>query len=113
MRRVMIVFAAFALSVALAAPVLAGGPPPTHEDGSRVRVTVVVDSSGLEYDSIVGPSLPANGPFQELYMGMDGKLHTAFGPGDTGYVGGRWALTMEDGSVAYFSCPLLGNGNAS
>ena len=113
MRRVMTVFAAFALSVALAAPALAGGPPPRDDDGNRVRVTVIVDSTGLEYDSIVGPSLPANGPFQELYVGMDGNLHTEFGPGDQGYVGGRWKMQMEDGSYVYFSCPLLGNGSAS
>lgn len=112
MRRATILFAAFALSIALAAPAMAGGPPPRDDDGNRVRVTVVVNSTGLEYDSIVGPSLPPHGPFQDLYVGEDGKLHTDFGPGDPGYVGGRWRMETPDGYV-YFSCPLLGNGSAA
>jgi len=126
MRRGMIVFAAFALSVALAAPALAGGPPPRDEDGNRVRVEVYVESQGLTFDSIVGPSLPNNGPFQELRPGEGpgGKLATDFGPGDPGYLGGRWWIdgngngvmddpTGEEDSDVYFSCPLLGHGSAS
>ena len=62
MRRGMIVFAVFALSVALAAPALAGGPPPRDEDGNRVRVEVYVTSQGLMFDSIVGPSRPQQRP---------------------------------------------------
>lgn len=123
MRRGMIVFAVFALSVALAAPALAGGPPPRDEDGNRVRVEVYVTSQGLTFDSIVGPSLPNNGPFQQLFMTADG-LETEFGPGDPGYLGGRWWIdgngngvmddpTGEEDSDVYFSCPLLGHGSAS
>jgi hypothetical protein len=113
----MVVLAAFGLSVALAAPALAGGPPPSDEDGNRVRVSVFVESQGLYFDSIVGPSLPANGPFQELRM-EDGRLVTEFGPGDPGYVGGRWWVDANgngemDGEDAYFSCPLLGHGSAT
>jgi hypothetical protein len=42
-------------------------------------------------------------------------LQTEFGPGDPGYVGGRWWVDgngngeMDDEDV-YFLCPLLGPG---
>ncbi len=119
MRRFATIGAVFALMMAVAAPAVAGGPPPRDEDGNRVRVIVYVESQGLFYESIVGPSLPANGPFQELRPGEGpgGTLATDFGPGDKGYVGGRWWVDangsgeMDDGD-AFFSCPLLGKGSA-
>lgn len=97
------------LGLMAAAPALAasGGRP-----GSDV--VIYVTSRGLYYDSIVGPDLPHHGRFQKLEMGPNG-LQTEFGPGDHGYVGGRWWLDlngdgeMDDGD-AYFSCPLLGPG---
>ena len=97
------------LGLMAAAPALAaaGGRP-----GSDV--VIYVTSQGLYYDSIVGPNLPHHGRFQKLEMGPNG-LQTEFGPGDHGYVGGRWWLDvngdgeMDDGD-AYFSCPLLGPG---
>ncbi|MEE8332100.1 MAG: hypothetical protein V3R84_10055 [Acidimicrobiia bacterium] len=122
MRRVMTVLVAFGLSVALAAPALAGGPP-RNEDGSRkrVEVTVVGEDSvnyGLTFASIVGPDLPAHGPFQQLFPQMDGTLQTDYGPGDPGYLGGRWWIDVNgdeemDSGDKYFSCPLLGHGSAS
>ena len=103
-----------------AAPALAGGPPPRDEDGNRVRVVVYVESQDLFFDSIVGPSLPANGPFQQLRPGdgPGGTLATEFGPGDPGYVGGRWWIDENtngemDSEDTYFSCPLLGHGSAT
>jgi hypothetical protein len=102
------------MAVLLAVPAFAGGPPPRTGDGGRVRVQVYVTSQGLTYDSIVGPSLPQQGPFQKLEMGPHG-LQTEFGPGDPGYVGGRWWIdangddVMNDGD-SFFSCPLLGPG---
>jgi hypothetical protein len=45
-------------------------------------------------------------------------LATKFGPGDPGYVGGRWWVNangsgeMDEGD-AFFSCPLLGVGSAT
>ena len=106
-----------AISLVFAVPAFAGGgPPPTTEDGDRVRVEVYVRSQGLVYDSIVGPALPPNGPFQKLEM-VDGQLETDFGPGDPGYLGGRWWVDangngeMDEGD-AFFSCPLLGKGHA-
>ncbi len=117
-RKALILFTALGLSVALAAPALAGGPPPRDEDGNRVRVSVYVESQHLWFDSIVGPSLPAKGRFQELKM-VDGVgLVTEFGPGDPGYVGGRWWVDVNgngemDEGDHFFSCPLLGHGSAT
>jgi hypothetical protein len=80
------------------------------------RPVIYVESQGLCYDSIVtAQDLPAHGPFQVLEEDADNHcggpaLKTAFGPGDPGYVGGRWILTMPDGSVVRFMCPLLGPG---
>ena len=78
--------------------------------------TVFVTSQELYYDSIVLADLPRKGRFQELIpTGVPGVLMTEFGPGDHGYVGGRWWLDadgdgeMSDGD-AYFLCPLLGPG---
>ena len=71
----------------------------------------------LCYDSIVtAQDLPNKGAFQVLEPDTANRcnsspaLKTEFGPGDPGYVGGRWVLTMRDGSMVYFSCPLLGPG---
>jgi hypothetical protein len=106
-----------------AVPVFAGGGPvPRNDDGSRIRPVVYVTSQGLLYNSIVGPNLPQEGPFQQLfppganpdYPGVV-TLSTEFGPGDLGYVGGRWWVDangnneMDEGD-AFFSCPLLGRG---
>ena len=123
MRRLATLLATVALLMAVAAPALAGGGPPPKEGdgpGDRVRVTVYVESQGLFFDSIVGPNLPAKGPFQQLRPGEGpgGTLATEFGPGDRGYVGGRWWVDangngeMDDGD-AFFSCPLLGHGSAT
>jgi len=83
MRRLATLLATVALLMAVAAPALAGGGPPPKEGdgpGDRVRVTVYVESQGLFFDSIVGPNLPANGPFQELRPGEGpgGTLATFF-----------------------------------
>ena len=98
-----------------------GGPVPRDEDGNRIRPVIYVTSQGLYYDSIVGPNLPQEGPFQRLfppYANPDWEgdtLSTEFGPGDRGHVGGRWWVDangndkMDEGD-AYFSCPLLGPG---
>lgn len=123
MRKFVTVTTALALLIVLASPALAGGgPPPRDGDGpgERVRVVVYVESQGLFFESIVGPNLPAHGPFQELRPGEgpDGTLATDFGPGDPGYLGGRWWVDangngeMDEGD-AFFSCPLLGQGSAT
>ena len=80
-------------------------------DGPIVYVT----GQDLFYDSIVTTNLPPKGPFQLLEMAGPTGLQTEFGPGDRGYVGGRWWVDangsgeMDEGD-GFFSCPLLGPG---
>ncbi len=86
----------------------AQGKPGHLNDGTYVYVT----SQEMYYRTIVPPTgdgtLPMNGPFQVLEV-IDGQLTTEFGPGDQGYVGGRWKLVDENGNtIKYFLCPLLG-----
>jgi hypothetical protein len=85
-------------------------------DGGPV---IYVMSQDAFYDTILLGGLPYNGTdnFQKLEPtgGPHGGPYTEFGPGDTGYYGGRWwvdvngndAMDDEDG---YFLCPLLGPG---
>ncbi len=114
-RKVALVTFVLVLSLIVAAPAFAGGPPPSGDDSSRVRVSIYVTSQGLVYDSIVGPALPHQGPFQKLEMGGPTGIQTEFGPGDPGHVDGRWWVDVNgneemDADDAYFSCPLLGPG---
>jgi hypothetical protein len=73
--------------------------------------TVFVTSQGLYYDTFVTRDpIPMQGPFQLLANG-----ETEFGPGDPGYLGGRWwedsnANGIQDADDHYFHCPLLGPG---
>ena len=77
---------------------------------------VYVTSQGLYYDSFVSAkSLPAHGRFQVLEPTTvaGANVQTEFGPGDQGYVGGRWWLDDGDGIMEkgeLFLCPLLGPG---
>lgn len=106
-KRVGLMLLVLALSAAAAVPAFAGG----RGDGPIIFVT----GQGLYYDSIVtADPLPNQGPFQELRVGENG-LETDFGPGDPGYVGGRWWMDLNgdgemDSGDHYFSCPLLGPG---
>ena len=83
--------------------------------GAMGAPIVYVNSQGLYYDSIALTSLPMKGNFQQLILQDDESLSTEFGPGDVGYLGGRWWLDannndeMDEGDV-YFMCPLLGPG---
>ena len=115
--------------VAVLALVLFGGlllspsPASAKRGGTGGRgdgPVIYVTGQGLIYDSIVtADPLPPHGRFQKLEMGGPTGLQTEFGPGDQGYVGGRWWLDLngndvmdppgEDGDK-YFSCPLLGPG---
>ncbi len=103
--------AAFVLALGLltAAPAFAasGGRPESP-------IVIYVTSQGLYYDSIPGPVLPHHGPFQKLEVTANGP-QTEFGPGDKGYVGGRWWVDVNgdnqmDAGDTYFLCPLLGPG---
>lgn len=73
--------------------------------------TVYVSSQGLYYDTFVTvEELPMRGRFQLLEAGV-----TEFGPGDPGYLGGRWwvdvnANGIQDEEDNFLLCPLLGPG---
>jgi hypothetical protein len=81
--------------------------------GGRAGSTgvVYVSSQGLYYDTFAAVDpLPQQGVFQQLENGT-----TEFGPGQPGYLGGRWwedlnANGMQDAGDHYFLCPLLGPG---
>lgn len=80
---------------------------------------VYVESQGLYYDTFRTTDLNGVGRFQPLYPngGPDGVASTPYGPGDQGYVGGRWWIDTDgDGEMdegdTYFSCPLLGPGRS-
>ncbi len=83
--------------------------------GRGTGPTVWVTSQELYYDSIVLTGLPQKGRFQKLIPIAPGVLMTEFGPGDVGYLGGRWWMDVNDngemdGDDNYFMCPLLGPG---
>jgi hypothetical protein len=79
---------------------------------------VYVTEQEMYYDSVITTPLPPRGKFQllELGAGPHGGPQTEFGPGDPGYLGGRWwvddnpANGLMDDTDTYFSCPLLGPG---
>ncbi len=90
-------------------------PPQTFDTPPAPPGTVIyVTSQGLYYDSLVLAGLPQEGRFQKLEMGTNG-LQTEFGPGDPGYLGGRWWVDANgndemDDMDMYFLCPLLAPG---
>ena len=106
MKRKLIVLSAV-LIIALVAAV------PALADRGTAGV-IYVTSQGLYYDTYtVADPLPFKGPFQQLVNGT-----TEFGPGDPGYLGGRWWVDTNGNGVMdltdhYFLCPLLGPGRAS
>ena len=104
---------ALALMVALGTAALAHGSK-AQGQGRGDGPVVYVTGQGLYYDSVVtADPVPGNGRFQELRMGPNG-LETDYGPGDTQYVGGRWAEDFDgDGVIHYFVCPLLGPGRTA
>lgn len=105
-------------SAAAQAQGLVGGNPPAQPPARGSGPVIYVTGQDLAYDSIVLSVLPNEGPFQLLEPGGPTGLQTEFGPGDLGFVGGRWWLddgdgVMEDPGVSgdvYFLCPLLGPG---
>jgi hypothetical protein len=84
--------------------------------GGRAGETgaVFVTSQGLYFDTfVVVDPLPMRGKFQLLANGV-----TEFGPGDPGYLGGRWwedtnGNGVQEASDHFFLCPLLGPGRES
>lgn len=101
-----------ALAVALGVGMTSTGETEAKTpDKPLPRVSVYVESQGLCYDSIVtAQNLPDQGRFQTLEEDpanhCGSGLKTEFGPGDPGYLGGRWMTADGD----RFMCPLLGPG---
>ncbi len=89
---------------------------PAYAKGGRAGAigTVYVSSQGLYYDTFVTvESLPMQGPFQLL----DNHV-TEFGPGEPGYLGGRWWVDVngngiQDAGDQFLLCPLLGPGRTT
>jgi hypothetical protein len=79
--------------------------------GDRTPGVVYVTSQGLYYDTfVVKDPLPMEGRFQLLVNGQ-----TEFGPGQSGYLGGRWwedanGNGVQDSGDHFFLCPLLPPG---
>jgi hypothetical protein len=77
----------------------------------RTPGVVYVTSQGLYYDTfVVQDPLPMEGVFQLLEEGR-----TEFGPGQPGYLGGRWwedenGNSVQDSEDHFFLCPLLPPG---
>ncbi len=113
MRRSIFVLAIAAMLVAaLAIPALARG-----KGNPNPQPVVYVTSQNLAFDSIVVADLPflEGARYQELVPGGPTGLQTQFGPGDVGYVGGRWFMDTDGVSGlssgdTFFLCPLLGPG---
>ena len=110
------IVSAAAILVAATAMVSTAHAKSTNSKGRGTGPVVYVTSQDLFYDSIVLTDLPPHGPFQLLEPGVGPSgLQTEFGPGDTGYVGGRWWVDANDDGMmnegdAFFLCPLLGPG---
>jgi hypothetical protein len=104
-RKRFVLFLIVVLALVLAVPAFA--------KGGRAGSTgvIYVTSQGLYYDTFVAVDpLPMQGPFQLLENGQ-----TEFGPGDPGYLGGRWwedlnSNDIQDEGDHFFLCPLLGPG---
>ena len=100
-----------ALLFIVALIVLLGTIPVSAGRGNETPGVVYVTSQGLYYDTFVTQDpLPFQGRFQKIENGT-----TEFGPGDPGYLGGRWwedtnGNNIMDATDHYFLCPLLGPG---
>jgi hypothetical protein len=82
--------------------------PAEAQRGRGALGTVYVSSQGLYYDTFVAAErLPPHGKFQLLVDNV-----TEFGPGDPGYLGGRWKVPNDSGGYDYFLCPLLPPGRS-
>ena len=106
-RKLGIVFIVAILALLTVIPVSAGR-------GNGALGTIYVTSQGLYYDTFVSAdTLPMHGRFQKLVNGT-----TEFGPGDPGYLGGRWWVDLNGNDVMdegdrFFLCMLLGPGRTT
>jgi hypothetical protein len=105
-RKLALLFVVLLIALLTVIPVSAGR-------GNETPGVVFVSSQGLYYDTFVtNDPLPFEGPFQLLENGV-----TEFGPGDPGYLGGRWWEDLNGNGIQdppptdhYFHCPLLPPG---
>jgi hypothetical protein len=109
------------LTIVMAVPALASNGKSEDSQGRPGSVLTVLvigedddPTNDVIYDSIELGDLPMKGRFQQLIPTDDG-LVTQYGPGDHGYVGGRWWIDlngneMMDEDDRFFLCPLLGPG---
>lgn len=78
---------------------------------------IYVTSQGLYYETFAtADPVPMHGRFQKLEV-VNGRPQTEFGPGDPGYLGGRWWMDVNGNDIMdagdhFFVCPLLGPGLA-
>ena len=99
------------ISTAPAAPSASSVSSAAMRFGKRTPGVVYVTSQDLYYDTfVVKDPLPMEGPFQLIENGQ-----TEFGPGQPGYLGGRWWEDLNQNGVQdpddhYFLCPLLPPG---
>lgn len=106
-RRTVILFIVAMLTILAVIPVSANR-------GDGALGVVYVSGQGLYYDTFVSAeTLPMHGRFQKLEDGV-----TQYGPGDQGYVGGRWWIDNNDNDMmdegdTFLLCPLLGPGRTS
>ena len=106
-RKLSVLFVVVFIALLMAVPVSAGR-------GNETPGVVYVTSQGLYYDTFVTKDpLPFKGRFQKIENGT-----TEFGPGDPGYLGGRWwedtnGNDIMDATDHYFLCPLLGPGRTT
>lgn len=107
-RKITVLFVVVFVALLTAIPVSAG------RGNDPMLGSVYVTSQGLYYDTFVTKDpLPFEGRFQKIEGGQ-----TEFGPGDPGYLGGRWWEDTDGNGVMdptdhYFLCPLLGPGRES
>ncbi len=103
------------LLVVVLAALLSVIPAAADETSARGTPGVIyVTSQGLYYNTyVVADPLPFRGPFQPLV-----NHTTEFGPGQPGYLGGRWWVDTNGNGVMdpgdhYFLCPLVGPGRTT
>ncbi len=106
-RKLSVVFAVVVIALLTVVPVSAGR-------GNGALGTIYVTSQGLYYDTFVSAdTLPMQGPFQKLV-----NHTTEFGPGEPGYLGGRWWVDVNGNNVmdegdSFLLCMLLGPGRTT
>lgn len=109
--RLSVVFLVLVLALVSVSPAYAGR-------GNQEVGLIYVTSQGLYYETFAtADPLPMKGRFQKLEV-VDGQPQTEFGPGDPGYLGGRWWEDLNGNDIMdegdhFFLCPLLGPGISS